>query len=85
MNDQDEEEMAANSKTDSDKDIPDGPMRPEEKRRLHWEGKTYLVRHIHPRCCSEVSLLTRTLSSGPSYHDRYVPAAPFRRRCYTLN
>ncbi|KAL7414904.1 hypothetical protein BDY24DRAFT_384976 [Mrakia frigida] len=43
MNEQDEEEMAAASKIDADKDIKDGPMRPEEKKRLNWEGKTYLA------------------------------------------
>lgn len=39
----DEEEMEAASKVDADKDQLDVPMRIEEKRRLHWEGKTYLV------------------------------------------
>ena len=48
MNDQGEEEMMAASKVDADKDIPDGPMRPEEKRRLNWEGKTYLVSPPRP-------------------------------------
>lgn len=41
--DEEMEAMMAESRTDADKDIPDGPMRPEEKRRLHWKGKTYLV------------------------------------------
>lgn len=39
----DEEAAIASSRIEADKDQTEAPMRPEEKRRLHWEGKTYLV------------------------------------------
>ena len=69
MNEQDEEEMAAASKVDSDKDIKDGPMRPEEKRRLNWEGKTYLVSADSSSFCDakrgRADLFVASLLSSP--------------------
>lgn len=45
----DDEEMAANSESriEADKDMMDVPDRPQEKRRLDWTGKTYLVRLLY--------------------------------------
>lgn len=44
MNGVTEADVIARSKLEADKDGDDVPMRPEEKRRLHWKGKPYLVR-----------------------------------------
>lgn len=76
MNDQEEEEMNAAGKTDADKDIPDAPTRPEEKRRLNWEGKTYLVRLLYSysvtRPGADVFFSACVLNAGASDDDRYV-------------
>lgn len=91
MNEQDEEEMAATSKLDSDKDIKDGPMRPEEKKRLNWEGKTYLVSSVLI-AQNEVELIVRSSRLFSSLFSSLFTKAPltttgnlpFRRLCVSL-